>query len=210
MATFTQTDAPTKTLEIDENFPGYREIKEQVKATFVDVPVLGLEGKPRSIAHLKGHTSGITQIAPVDGSKWGWTFQKRNLVKTSYYIANDGDAEKEGSFANVKAIGVNDFESKHSWNRIYGKFALQSNIKPMYLEVIKNKANIGGHTFINKYGLHGAVVTTVLRDFCTEKGWTYRPVVILNEDADGIPGPALQDELEYWTIKDPEFQGFRN
>jgi len=106
MATFTQTDAPTKTLEIDENFPGYREIKEQVKATFVDVPVLGLEGKPRSIAHLKGHTSGITQIAPVDGSKWGWTFQKRNLVKTSYYIANDGDAEKEGSFANVKAIAL--------------------------------------------------------------------------------------------------------
>jgi len=80
----------------------------------------------------------------------------------------------------------------------------------MYLEVIKNKANIGGHTFTNKYGLHGAVVTTVLRDFCTENGWTYRPVVILNEDADGIPGPALQDELEYWAIKDPEFQGFRN
>ena len=76
MATFTQTDAPTKTLEIDENFPGYREIKEQVKATFVDVPVLGLEGKPRSIAHLKGHTSGITQIAPVDGSKWGLDFSK--------------------------------------------------------------------------------------------------------------------------------------
>jgi len=24
------------------------------------------------------------------------------------------------------------------------------------------------------------------------------------------PGPALQDELEYWAIKDPEFQGFRN
>lgn len=210
MATFTQIDVLTKTLKIDEKFPGYREIKEQVKTTFVDGFISELASEPKSIVHLKGHTSGITQLAPVDGSKWGWTFQKRNLVKHSYYIANDGYAEKEYSFANVKAIGINDFEDEHSKYRIYGKFALQSNIKPMYLEVIKNKANIGGYTFTEEYGLHGAVVTTVLRDFCTEKGWTYRPVVILNEGADGIPGPALQDELEYWAIKDPEFQGFRN
>ena len=227
MATFTQTDAPTKTLEIDENFPGYSQIKEQVEATFKgNEYVYGLPNKiDRPIAHLKGHTSCITQIAPPCrlvgrgySSNWGWTLTRRNAVKSSYYIANDGDdAEQKGSFANVKAIGINDDDYPHSIYRTYGKFALQSdekkpggNIKLKYMTYVKNEKNIGGHTFTETFGLHGAVVTTVLRDFCTEKGWTYRPIVILNEKSDGIPGPALQDELEYWARKDPEFQGFRN